>query len=226
MRRPANILTHRRTRIDLAHRTRSSAAADGDQTQPQPEPNLHNKNLLLHQDLLSAKAAIAQNAITLQSKSDEAAVLTARLASAEKEIEDLKAQLEQRTAAKDKDVPPPAYQPESQPRSTTTPRTLNPALNTLNCHGEFPLYSQAAGGNYDEVKRLLEAGADATMRTAYRWTALHWAAGNGHAEVVELLLEYGADVNAVSDTGRTPLQMASDERIREILIDGGRRKRV
>jgi ankyrin repeat protein len=39
----------------------------------------------------------------------------------------------------------------------------------------------------------------------------HWAAHNdiehGH-EIVKLLIEYGADVNQVSDTGLTPLDLA------------------
>jgi len=39
----------------------------------------------------------------------------------------------------------------------------------------------------------------------------HWAAHNdlenGH-EIVKLLVEYGADVNQVSDTGLTPLDLA------------------
>lgn len=61
----------------------------------------------------------------------------------------------------------------------------------------------------------------ASMCTAFSWTALHWAAKDGHFDVVRLLLEYGADVNAVSDTGRKPLGMAKGEEVREMLLARG-----
>ncbi|KAM0260603.1 hypothetical protein ACHAQJ_002665 [Trichoderma viride] len=70
-----------------------------------------------------------------------------------------------------------------------------------------------------DVSQLNSAGGrEAQMRTAYRWTALHWAADNGHAGIVELLLSYNADVNAVSDTGKRLLDMASTQEIRAALL--------
>lgn len=39
-------------------------------------------------------------------------------------------------------------------------------------------------------------------------TALHWAAGRGHAEIVRLLLENGAELEAQDYLGRTPLHAA------------------
>ncbi|TGO44001.1 hypothetical protein BCON_0661g00010 [Botryotinia convoluta] len=94
-------------------------------------------------------------------------------------------------------------------------------INVLDSDGKFLLYSAAASGRFDEAKRLLERGANASMRTWYRWTALHWAAANGHLNVVELLLYYNADVNAVSDTGKRPLDMAKMEDIRAALVERG-----
>ncbi len=38
-----------------------------------------------------------------------------------------------------------------------------------------------------------------------RHTALSEASCNGHADVVQFLIEQGADPNAANDTGRTPL---------------------
>ena len=41
-------------------------------------------------------------------------------------------------------------------------------------------------------------------------TPLHLAADRGHTEVVELLITKGAEVNAQSDGGNTPLDWAVD----------------
>ncbi|PMD56795.1 ankyrin, partial [Hyaloscypha bicolor E] len=41
-------------------------------------------------------------------------------------------------------------------------------------------------------------------------TPLYWASGNGHIDVVKLLLEKGADVNAAEQDGQTPLRWASE----------------
>ncbi|KAF2802632.1 uncharacterized protein BDZ99DRAFT_401361, partial [Mytilinidion resinicola] len=114
---------------------------------------------------------------------------------------------------------PPAPPSSSSQRQ----RILNPSLNVLDSRGEFPLYGAAAGGRYEETKSLLERGADASMCTRYRWTALHWAANNGHANVVQLLLSYDANVNAVSDTGKTPLSMAKTDEVRRLLLQKGAR---
>ncbi|KAE8134500.1 hypothetical protein BDV38DRAFT_255028 [Aspergillus pseudotamarii] len=97
------------------------------------------------------------------------------------------------------------------------------SLNILDARGEFPLYSAAAGGHYDEVKRLLEQGANPSMRTLFQWTALHWAVGNGHTDIVQLLLDCGADINATSDTGSTPLDMARNDMMKGILRQRGAR---
>ncbi|RDW91683.1 hypothetical protein BP5796_02848 [Coleophoma crateriformis] len=73
------------------------------------------------------------------------------------------------------------------------------------------LYQAAAGGHLEEVQRLLQAGFNPSDRTMFDWSPLHWAAHNdlvhGH-EIVKLLVEYGADIDQVSDTGSTPLDMA------------------
>ncbi|KAE8348856.1 hypothetical protein BDV28DRAFT_142569 [Aspergillus coremiiformis] len=96
-------------------------------------------------------------------------------------------------------------------------------LNVHDANGEFPLYSAAAAGRYDDVKQMLEQGANPSMRTRFHWTALHWAVGNGHTKVAQLLLDYGAEANAFSDTGRTPLSMAQTDMMRDMLQQRGAR---
>ena len=52
-----------------------------------------------------------------------------------------------------------------------------------------------------------------TARDANGWMPIHEASRGGHREAVELLLSYGADVNAVSshEEGSTPLRLATEE---------------
>jgi len=57
-------------------------------------------------------------------------------------------------------------------------------------------------GNLPQVKSLLDQGADVKARHPQLGkTALSLAVMNGHADVVEFLLEHGADVNTKDDTG-------------------------
>ena len=45
-----------------------------------------------------------------------------------------------------------------------------------------------------------------------RWTALHEAAFEGRKEIVELLISNGAHVNAKGESGRTPLDLATQSK--------------
>ena len=62
------------------------------------------------------------------------------------------------------------------------------------------------------------------MRAGNGMTPLHDAAYYGHASVVELLISYGAQVNAQADNGCTPLHNAVDHEnkwMTELLIKNG-----
>jgi ankyrin repeat protein len=41
------------------------------------------------------------------------------------------------------------------------------------------------------------------------WTTLHWAISNGHVQVVKVLREHGADIEATANSGWTPLHLAA-----------------
>ena len=62
------------------------------------------------------------------------------------------------------------------------------------------------------VRRLLAAGAATELRNVYGWTALLVYAREGHEQVVEVLLEGGAAVDAQKDDGATALMFAAARR--------------
>ena len=75
-------------------------------------------------------------------------------------------------------------------------------------------------GHYKIVKKLLENGASEgiNMQDKCGWSALMFAAFTGFSiEVVQLLLQHGADVDLANDDGRTALFMASEKGYVEIV---------
>jgi cytohesin len=78
----------------------------------------------------------------------------------------------------------------------------------------------------DMVKLLLEKGADTNLKdTASGYTSLHWAIVMWGKELAELVVAAGADVNARSNTGETPLDVVAAEggpaAIGELLVAKG-----
>jgi ankyrin repeat protein len=64
--------------------------------------------------------------------------------------------------------------------------------------------------NIEEVKRLIEAGADTKTRDEIGWTPLHYAAYNGYTEAAKVLIQAGAGLEAKTwDSERTPLNLAA-----------------
>ncbi|MFR6158304.1 MAG: ankyrin repeat domain-containing protein [Blautia producta] len=57
----------------------------------------------------------------------------------------------------------------------------------------------------EEVKFLLNAGADVNAKDVYGSTPLHFATNYARSHIMELLVEYGADVNAQDKNGITKL---------------------
>jgi ankyrin repeat protein len=60
----------------------------------------------------------------------------------------------------------------------------------------------------EAVKVLVEAGADVNAANEAEYTALHAAAFRGWNEVVQYLVEHGANLNARDYRGRTPFRIA------------------
>ena len=71
------------------------------------------------------------------------------------------------------------------------------------------IHDAVMNGNIDEVQWQLDAGVDVNEESSKGLTPLHYAASAGHNDIVELLIERGANVNATdSGKGGTPLDYA------------------
>ncbi len=58
-------------------------------------------------------------------------------------------------------------------------------------------------GDARKVEAAIMNGAEVNTKDNDGWTALMWAARNGHTEIAELLLKHGAEVNAKNNDGET-----------------------
>lgn len=79
-------------------------------------------------------------------------------------------------------------------------------VETRSAKDESPLMLAALRGYLDVCITLLRRDADANKPG---WTPLHYAATGGHVDVIQLLLENHAYVDASSPNGSTPLMMAA-----------------
>lgn len=110
-------------------------------------------------------------------------------------------------------------------RSSSTD-AVRQALQIPNNTGLFPLHLAAAKGRLELVLELVARhNADVNVADiASGRTALHHAVRTGSRPIVELLLEFEADVNAVDFDGNTPLHTAVQYdmfEITKLLVDFG-----
>lgn len=75
-----------------------------------------------------------------------------------------------------------------------------------NKQDESPLMMAAFKGLLDISQKLIARDADVNKTG---WTPLHYAATNGHLEIITLLLDSHAYIDAESPNGSTPLMMAA-----------------
>jgi len=102
------------------------------------------------------------------------------------------------------------------------------AVVLVGCGGpSVDIWTAAAQGNIESVKRHLGTGVDVNAKNKAGMTPLHYASMMGHKEVARLLITNGADVKAKSqfqNFGETPLHHAASGghgEIVELLITKG-----
>lgn len=94
-------------------------------------------------------------------------------------------------------------------------------VEVRNAADESPLMLAALKGELALCQVLIKKGADVNKPG---WAPLHYAATNGHLDIMNLLLEENAYIDAESPNGTTPLMMAaqySDESSVKLLLEAG-----
>ena len=84
-----------------------------------------------------------------------------------------------------------------------------------------PVYSAAEFDN-PHASETLSKTDDLMVKSTQQWTALHYAAAYGHTRIVEILIANGADPEAQTSGGMTPLSLAArtgHESIKRFLMD-------
>jgi len=79
-------------------------------------------------------------------------------------------------------------------------------VNASNSVGESALMLAAIHNQLALAKLLIERGADVNKPG---WAPLHYAASRGHRDMMRLLLDNDAYIDAEADNGTTPLMMAA-----------------
>lgn len=69
------------------------------------------------------------------------------------------------------------------------------------------------------ARTLLEHGADVTITDGKGWLPWHWAIYGGAAEMLELYMDHGCDLNAVGEDGTTVLHFVAERCISERVVD-------
>ena len=69
------------------------------------------------------------------------------------------------------------------------------------------LFEAVKAGDFNKVFLAVEEDADVNARDSENWMPLHYAAESGNEEIINFLIDNGADVNATNSVGFSPYQI-------------------
>lgn len=100
-------------------------------------------------------------------------------------------------------------------------RGLNDAVGDLEFRdeqGATPLHIAAANGYVSVVEFLLDQHVSTDVCDNDQWQPIHAAACWGHPDVLEMLVQAGADLNARTKNGETPYDICEDPDLKERIL--------
>jgi ankyrin repeat protein len=132
------------------------------------------------------------------------------------------------TALFPEETPPPETYPPTailnaaymgDPALVTLILAANPDPNIRDAFGATALHDALFRANLEVIRLLLEYGFDVNaIAPTLGYTPLHYAVWLNKPEAIPLLLKYNADKTITNNAGQTPLQMATKQGKREVLI--------
>jgi len=97
-------------------------------------------------------------------------------------------------------------------------------IQVLEANKTTPLHEAVRSGNIEDVKNLVDQGADLESRDFWGKAPVHLAVQNDQIDVLKYLLDHGASINARGMRGDSPLQEAVENDSMELvsyLIENG-----
>lgn len=70
---------------------------------------------------------------------------------------------------------------------------------------------------YDVLKKILDMGADPSIKDSNGWTALHYSCQFGDFQATDILVKSGAKIDSYSNNNRTPLHLAATSNFPDIV---------
>ncbi|KAI5656488.1 hypothetical protein M9H77_25281 [Catharanthus roseus] len=81
------------------------------------------------------------------------------------------------------------------------------------------IHFAAQKGHLDVVRMLVTSGVSVKSINRKGMTALHYAAQGSHIELAKYLIKKGSNVNAKNKAGKTPVDLATSEELRSVLLN-------